>query len=97
MGTLSHADALAGLKQALPHLQQAAKQSEAEGKMSGGSFVANFVVEPDGMIRIMTEDEVRLPEEVVEGLVGSTMGNKWRFPASGGQSIIEAEFVVGQP
>jgi hypothetical protein len=95
------ADALAGLKEALPYLQQAARQSEAEGKAPSGSFVATFVIEPDGMIRIMMEGEVRLtggdPEGVVKGLVGSTMSNKWRFPASGGQNIVEAEFVVGEP
>lgn len=98
---MSHADALAGLKEALPYLQQAAKQSEAEGQTSRGSFVATFVTEPDGMIRTMMEREVRLTggnsEGVVKDLVGSTMSNKWRFPTSGGQSIIEAEFVVGEP
>jgi hypothetical protein len=95
------ADALAGLKEALPYLQQAAKQSEVEGKTLSGSFVVAFVTEPDGMIRIMMEGEVRLtggdPKGVVKGLVGSTMSDKWRFPTSGGQSIIEAEFVVGEP
>lgn len=98
---MSRADALAGLKEALPYLQQAARQSEAEGQTSRGSFVATFVTEPDGKIRMMMEGEVRLtggkPEGVVKGLVGSTMSNKWRFPANRGQSIIEAEFVVGEP
>lgn len=100
-GAMSRADALAGLQEALPHLQQAAKQSEAEGKTPSGSFVASFVTEPDGMIRMMMEGESRLtggkPAGVVEGLSSSTMSNKWRFPASGGQTIIETEFVVGQP
>lgn len=98
---MSRVDALAGLKEALPFVQQAAKQSEAEGTTPSGSFVATFVTEPDGMIRIMMEREVRLtggnPEGVVKGFSASTMSNKWRFPTSGGQTIIEAEFVVGQP
>jgi hypothetical protein len=49
----------------------------------------------------VSERDVRLtggdPEGVVKGLGDSTMSNKWRFPTSGGQSIIEAEFVVGEP
>jgi hypothetical protein len=99
-GAMSHADALAGLKDALPYVQQAAKQSEAEGEMPGGSFEASFVTEPDGKIRIVMEGESRLtggkPAGVAEVFIGSAMGNEWRFPASGGQSIIETEFVVGQ-
>lgn len=97
---MSRADALAGLKEALPYVQQAAKQSEVEGKTPSGSFVSTFVTEPDGMIRIMMGRENRLsggdPEGVDKGFAASTMSNKWRFPASGGQTIIEAEFVVGQ-
>jgi hypothetical protein len=98
---MSRADALAGLKEALPYVQQAAKQSEAEGKTPSGSFVCFFVTEPDGMIRIlMWGKERRLtggnPEGIIKGFGASTMSNKWRFPTSGGQTIIEVEFVVGQ-
>lgn len=100
-GAMSHADALAGLKEGLPFVQKAAKQSEAEGKTPGGSFVVTFVTEPDGMIRIVMEGENRLtggkPAGVVEEFTGNAMSNKWRFPASGGQTIIEAEFVIGPP
>ena len=100
-GAMPRADALAGLTQALPHIQQAAKQSEAEGKTPSGSFAASFRTEPDGMIRMVLEGECRLtggkPAAVVEGFISSTMARKWRFPESGGPSLIEVEFVVGQP
>ena len=98
---MSRADVLAGLKEALPYIQQAAKQSEAEGQTPSGSFVSIFVTEPDGMIRIQAGKETRLtggtPEGVIKGFSASTMSNKWRFPVSGGQTIIEAVFVVDQP
>lgn len=98
---MSSADALAGLKEALPYIQQAAKQSEAEGKTPSGSFVCFFVIEPDGMIRILGRGKERRltggnPEGMIEGFGASTMSNKWRFPTSGGQTIIEVEFVIGQ-
>jgi hypothetical protein len=100
-GAMPRADALAGLALALPHIQQAAKQSAAEGKTPSGSFAATFRTEPDGMIRMVLEGESRLtggqPTVLVEKFIGSTMGHKWRFPASGGPSFIEVEFVVGQP
>ena len=99
-GAMSHADALVGLKEALSHVQQAAKQSEAAGHTPGGSFEASFVIEPNGMIRMVMEGESRLaggkPAQLVEIFSGSAMGNEWRFPASDGQSIVEVEFVVGQ-
>jgi hypothetical protein len=100
-GAMPRADALIGLAQALPHVQGAAKQSEAEGKIPSGSFKASFRTEPDGMVRMVLEGENRItggkPAGVVEGFVASTMGHKWRFPASGGPSLIEVEFVVGKP
>src|SRR5262245_34595694 len=56
-GALPRSDALTGLAQALPHIQQAAKQSAAEGKTPSGSFTASFRTEPDGMVRMLLEGE----------------------------------------
>ncbi|MBM0105242.1 hypothetical protein JM946_10805 [Steroidobacter sp. S1-65] len=98
---MSRADALAGLKDALPYLQQAAKQSELEGKTPTGSFVNTFVALPDGTVPIMMEGQSRLnggdPNGVVKGFLELAMSNEWRFPASGGKTLIEVEFVVGRP
>lgn len=98
---MSRADALAGLKEVLPYLQQAAKQREVDGKMPSGSFVNTFVALPDGSVPIMMEGQSRLnggdAKGVVKGFLELAMSNEWRFPASGGKTLIEVEFVVGQP
>ncbi len=100
-GAMSRPDALAGLAQALPYIQQAAQQSEVEGKAPTGSFAVSFRTEPDGMVRMALEGESKLTggkaDGVVEGFILSTMGHKWRFPPSRGPSLIEVEFAVGRP
>lgn len=99
-GGLSPADAVVGLQEALPFVQQALQHNEIEGQMPGGSFAISFVTEPDGMIRMVMEGENRLTgvkaAEGVEEFIADAMSNKWRFPTSGSQTIIEVEFEVGQ-
>ena len=100
-GAMSREHAIVGLADALPHIQQAVKQSEADGKAPSGWFSTSFRTEPNGMIRMVLEGENHLvggkPGGVADGFAGSTMGRKWRFPASEGPSLIEVEFAVGQP
>jgi hypothetical protein len=98
-GALSRSDALSGLSKALPHLQQAVKDSAADGKSLNGTFAASFRTEPDGMIRMVLEGESQLKgsaaKGVIEKFIGGTMGRKWQFPQGSGPSLVEAEFAVG--
>lgn len=98
-GALTKADALAGLAQALPHLQHAVQEGLANGKAPKGTFAASFRTEPDGMIRMFLEGENRLAVpgagDVVERFAADTMAEKWRFPPGSGPSLIQAEFAIG--
>jgi hypothetical protein len=97
-GALTKADALTGLAQALPHLQQAVQAGAADGEVPKGTFAASFRTEPDGMIRMVLDGENRLigpgAGDVVERFAASTMAGKWRFPQGSGPSLIQAEFVI---
>lgn len=95
-GALSEESARWSLEQGAKYLQHFLMN---EGAGVNGTFALTFRTEPDGLIRMVLENESSLSgenaKELVKQFIGLAMSSKWRFSPGSGPSLVQAVFEIG--
>jgi hypothetical protein len=95
-GAVSEEAARDSLEQGARHLQQLLAD---RGAAVSGTFALGFRTEPDGLIRMVLENESTLSgekaEELVQQFIGLAMSSQWQFSPGSGPSLVQAVFEVG--